>query len=121
MRDLEYVAERVAHHSSPVPVGGVERRLQADGSGRQSSAVDVVGVVDVNVEESWEQLTVTGRAHHDKRVTDAHLSWPTSMQLTDSAEDGAQELNRSHSVADDHARSDGMESRRTVDAHAANI
>ena len=56
MGDLEDVAGGVADHGPAVPVGGVDRRLDRRGAGGDRAAIDEVGVGDVNVKKSGEDV-----------------------------------------------------------------
>lgn len=119
MGDLEYFTERVAHHRSPVAIWGVKRWFYARRAGCDSSVIDAVGILDVDVEERWEQLALASRCDHDKRVTYANFGWAIGMDLADSAEDSAQEIHGYYGVGDDHAGRNRVESHRRIDAHAA--
>ena len=81
MRDLEDVAERVAHHRPSVAIRRVERGLQRDRPGVDRSAVGRVGIVDVHVEEGREQIALRS-AHLIDRVTDVDLGRTLGLDRT---------------------------------------
>lgn len=116
MGDLEYVAERVAHHRSSVTVWGVERWFHARRAGCDRSVIGAVGVLDIDIEERREQLALACRCDHDKRVTDVHFGRAIGMDLADTVEDSAKELHGCRGVGDDHARCHRVESQRRIDA-----
>jgi hypothetical protein len=89
MGDLEDISERVAHHGSPVAVWGVQRRFHTRRSGANGSVIRRVGIVDVDVEERWEQFTLACRRDHDERVTDAHFGRAICRNFAHCAENDA--------------------------------
>ena len=114
MSNLEDVAPSVADHCPPVAVWGVEGSFHAQSAGADSSFVDGVSVIDVDIEKSGKHLAFISPRHHDERVTDADLGGDTAAHLATGAEHVAQESAGSFRIADDHSGSDRMKSGRSL-------
>ncbi len=85
------------------PFGNV---FQARRTAIDRSLIRLVGIVDIDVEESGEQLSLAGCAHHDQRVADTDLGGAVEVNLARGVEHRSQELDFPRHVADDHARRD---------------
>jgi hypothetical protein len=103
MCDLEDIAEGIAHHRSTVSVWSVERLFQGRSPGCDCSCAGAVGIIDVYIEKRREELALTGLRHHDERVADPHLCWPSGMHVTSSSEHTPEKVDRACNVGNHEA------------------
>src|SRR5262249_37403710 len=119
VRDLEDVAERIAHHGPAVAVRHVDGWLHGLGAGAHRPPIDLVRIVDVDVEERREAIAISRRTHHDDRVTDQDRGRPAGVDRAGPAEHRAEEVDLGHDVGYDDSRRHRVETvpRSSVRGH----
>ena len=108
VRDLEDIAVGITHHGTPVAVWRVQRSFQRFSARLQRSPVGLIGVGNIDIEESREEVPLARWREHQERVADTDLGWVSLLDIAGAVEDGAQELDRPVQVGDDDARRQGV-------------
>ena len=105
MGDLEHVAEQVADHRPSIPIRRVKRHFEHLGASIDRSPERLLSIVDVDVEERREALTLADRRDHDDGVTDAHFCWSVRLDVTSRPEHVPEERDLCSHIRHDEARS----------------
>src|SRR3954452_15375183 len=88
------VAGDVTERAAPIPVGRVERILDALSAGIDGSAVRRVRIVNVDVKERREGFPSAGDPPEGDRVSDTDLGRPPWLDLGSGGEDCSEKGNR---------------------------